>query len=78
MPRNGVAKGFKVHVGAVLRMPPPKEVGTLKSFMRSVQFYAKFLPPYLSTITEPLHKLTRKGHQWKWGREEHVQKLLKG
>ena len=51
-------------------MPPPTDIGTLISFMRSVQFYSKFLPPYLSTITESLHKLTSKGQQWKWSKEE--------
>ena len=46
-------------------------VATLpRSFMGSVKFYAKFLPSYLSTITETLHKLTRKGQQWKWDKEE--------
>ena len=68
MSKHGVAKGS--NVDAVLRMPLPTDVGTLGSFMGSVQFYSKFLPPYLSTITEPLHKLTTKGQQWKWGREE--------
>ena len=62
--KDGVAKGTKVD--AVLRMPPPTNVGTLRAFMGSVQFYAKFLPQYLSTITEPLHKLIRKGQQWNW------------
>ena len=66
--KDGVAKGFKVD--AVLRMPPPKELGTLRSFIGSVQFYSKFLPPNLSTIIEALHKLTRKGQQWNWGKEE--------
>ena len=51
-------------------MPPPKDVETLRSFMGSVQFYSMFLPPYLWTITKPLHKLTRKGQQWRWGKKE--------
>ena len=42
----------------------------LKSFLASVQFYSKFLPPYFSEITKPLYKLTCKGQQWKWGKEE--------
>ena len=63
MSKNGVAKGSKVD--AALRMPLPADIGTQRSFMRLVQIYAKFLPPYLSTMTEPLHKLTRKGQQWK-------------
>ena len=61
MSKDGVAKGSKVD--ATLRMPPPTDVGTLISFMGSVKFYAKFLPPYLSTITEPFPKLTRRGQQ---------------
>ena len=51
-------------------MPTPKNISTLKSFLASVQFYSKFLPPYFSEITEPLYKLIRKGQQWKWGEEE--------
>ena len=57
--KDGVAKESKVD--AVLRMPPPTDVETLRSFMGSVQVYTKFLPPYLSMIPEPLYKLTRKG-----------------
>ena len=66
--KDGVAKRSKVD--AVLRMPPPTDIGTLRSFMGSVQFNAKFLPPYLSKITEPLHKLAKKGQQWKWDKGE--------
>ena len=65
---RGIAKGSKVD--AILEMPTPKNISTLKSFLASVQFYSKFLPPYFSEITEPLYKLTRKGQQWKWGEEE--------
>ena len=65
---QGIAKGSKVD--AILEMPTPKNISTLKSFLASVQFYSKFLPPYFSEITEPLYKLTRKGQQWKWGEVE--------
>ncbi|KAL5491712.1 hypothetical protein EMCRGX_G017061 [Ephydatia muelleri] len=34
-----------------------------------IQFYGKFLPN-LATITEPLHRLTKKGISWSWGAEE--------
>ena len=64
--KDGVAKGSKVDV----RMPPPTDVGMLISFTGSVQLYAKFLLPYLSTITEPLHELTKKEKQWKWDKGE--------
>jgi len=64
---HGIAKGPKVD--AVQRMPRPHDVSTLKSFLGSVQFYAKFIPR-LSTITEPLHHLTKRDTPWKWGAEQ--------
>ena len=42
----------------------------LRSFLGSVQFYAKFLPPMFASVAEPLYRLTRKGHRWAWGSEE--------
>ena len=55
---------------AVQKMPPPTDVCSLKSFLGSVQFYAKFLPANLSTIAEPLYQLTRKDIPWKWEKEQ--------
>ena len=63
----GIAKGTKAD--AVLRMPSPTNVAALRSFFGSVQFYGKFLPNLSTTITEPLHKLTRKGETWNWSAE---------
>ncbi|XP_062521210.1 uncharacterized protein K02A2.6-like [Corticium candelabrum] len=60
---QGLAKGPKVD--AVMQMPPPKDVATLKSFLGSIQFYRKFLPN-LATAAEPLTRLTRKDVRWKW------------
>jgi transposase InsO family protein len=65
---QGIAKGPKVD--AVLKMPPPTDVSSLRSFLGSVQFYSKFLPN-LSTLTEPLIRLTRKDTPWTWGKEQH-------
>ena len=64
---QGISKEKKVD--AVCKMPRPHNLSTLKSFLGSVQFYGKFLPN-LSTITEPLHKLTRNGVEWKWKKKE--------
>lgn len=66
--REGVSKGSRVD--ALLKMPPPTNVSSLRSFLGSVQFYGKFLPPNLSTITEPLHRLTRKDEEWHWGTDQ--------
>ena len=64
---QGIAKGHKVD--AVVKMPPPTDVTSLRSFLGSVQFYNKFLPN-VATTTEPLYRLTKKEIQWKWGAEE--------
>lgn len=76
--REGIGKGSKVD--AVLKMPAPTDVPGLKAFMGSVQFYGKFLPN-LSTIAEPLHRLTQKNTPWQWGTEQqqafqHLKELL--
>ena len=64
---DGIAKGHKAD--AVAKMPPPTNVSTLRSFLGSVQFYGKFVPN-LSTLTEPLSRLTRKDTPWKWDTDE--------
>nr|KAG5699905.1 hypothetical protein BaRGS_018204 [Batillaria attramentaria] len=64
---EGISKGSKVE--AVLKMPPPTDVSSLKSFLGSVQFYGKFIPN-LATMAEPLYRLTKKANPWKWGEEE--------
>ena len=65
--QKGIAKGPKVD--AVLKMNPPTNVSSLKAFLGSVQFYAKFLPSDLATIAEPLYKLTKKTVKWEWQQE---------
>ena len=62
---EGIAKGPKVN--ELLNLPTPTDVSTLKSFLGSVQFYAKFLPSNLSTICEPLYRLTKKNTEFVWG-----------
>ena len=57
-------------VNALNEMPAPHDVSTLRSFLGSVQFYTKFLPPTFASVVEPLYRLTRKGHRWVWGSEE--------
>ena len=65
--QQGISKGHKVD--AVKMMPPPENVSSLRSFLGSVQFYSKFLPN-LASVTEPLHRLTKKGVPWTWGTEQ--------
>jgi len=65
---KGIHRGPKF--SALNEMPVPHDVSTLRSFLGSVQFYAKFLPPTFASVAEPLWRLTRKGHRWAWGSEE--------
>ena len=64
---EGISKGSKVE--AVLKMPPPTDVSSLKSFLGSVQFYGKFVPN-LASMAEPLSRLKKKARPWKWEDEE--------
>ena len=50
-------------------MPAPTNVFTLRSFLDSFQFYRKFIKD-LSTLTEPLYCLLKKGVPWRWGNQE--------
>ena len=67
---EGVAEGPKVD--AVRNMPPPTDVPTLRSFLGLVQFYAKFLPPGVTSVSELGYRLTRKEVPWRWGQQEVV------
>ena len=52
--------------GNVINMPEPTDLSTLQSFLGSVQFYSKFLPPGFSTTAAPLYRLLRDKVAWKW------------
>ena len=56
--KKGISKG-KRKIDAILDMPSPTNVTTLRSFLGSVQFYGKFIKE-LSTLTEPLYCLLKK------------------
>lgn len=61
---QGISKGSKVE--AVLNMPPPTDISTLRSFLGSIQFYGKFIQN-LASLTEPLNQLLKKETAWRWG-----------
>eukprot|EP00731_Ephydatia_muelleri_P014700 Em0008g420a len=65
--QKGTAKRSKVD--ALVQMPPPTNVSSLRSFLGSIQFYSKFLPN-LATVLAPLHQLTKKDSKWKWDSTE--------
>ena len=60
--------GLKVHpdeMRAILEMPRPTDVKSLRRFNGTVQYLAKFLP-CLSEISHPLRQLTMKNAEWTW------------
>ena len=65
--KEGISKGPKVD--AVTNMPNPKNMSELRAFLGQFQFYGKFLPN-LSTVLEPLYRLTKKDTPWCWGTKE--------
>ncbi|GFW47434.1 hypothetical protein TNCV_4537241 [Trichonephila clavipes] len=54
---------------AILRIPPPKNVKQLQSFLQTCSWYRKFIANF-SEIARPLSNLTKKKALWKWSEEE--------
>ena len=48
---------------------PPTDVSEVRSFMGLVQYCSRFISN-LSSISEPIQQLTRKGVQFHWGDEQ--------
>lgn len=53
---------------AILKVPIPKNVSELKSFLGLVNYYGKFIP-HLSTRIAPLNNLLKKGVNFFWNKE---------
>ncbi|GFW24739.1 retrovirus-related Pol polyprotein from transposon 17.6 [Trichonephila clavipes] len=51
------------------RIPPPKNVKQLQSFLKICSWYRKFIANF-SEIARPLSNLTKKKAFWKWSEEE--------
>jgi hypothetical protein len=56
----------KVH--AIQSWPTPSKVTQVRSFLRLVGFYRRFVKD--STIAAPLHELTKKGVSFHWGQPQ--------
>ena len=70
-----VIKNGEVHVDptklkVVHDWEPPKSVKAVQSFIGFCNFYWKFIPNS-STLSQPLHDLTRKGVPFNWKREKY-------
>lgn len=55
-------------VNAIVNAPRPNDVAELRSFLKLVGYYAKFLPHYAG-IVEPLRKLLRQGVRFSWNED---------
>lgn len=56
-------------LSAILRIQPPIDVSTLRSFLGLVRFYDKFISG-LATVAAPLHQLLKKDSKWQWTSSE--------
>ena len=55
-------------VQAILDAPAPCNIHALCSFLRLLNYYAKFLPNVSSTLY-PLHNLLKEGQPWLWTKD---------
>ena len=58
-----------VKVEAILKIPSPTDTTSLRSFLRLVNSYRRFIP-HFSTIAKPLNTLLQKDQSYTWGHEQ--------
>ncbi|KAA3671050.1 uncharacterized protein DEA37_0005807 [Paragonimus westermani] len=68
------------NIQAVIEMPPPSDVPTLRSFLGLVSHYSAFMPA-MHRVRAPLNRLLTKDVSWNWSTEcqnsfEEVKKML--
>ena len=66
---NGGLKPDPEKIRAVQEMQPPQHTQELKSFLRSIQYLAKFMPNMASECA-PLRELIEKQVDWHWDQEQ--------
>lgn len=66
----------KERIEALMKLPTPRTVAEVRSFLGSINYYEKFIPG-LQSKCAPLHQLTKKGEKWNWTKshEELIQQL---
>ena len=55
----------KAKVEAILKIPPPTDMTSLRSFLGLVNYYRRFIPNF-STIAKPLNTLLQKDQKYLW------------
>ena len=68
--RTGI-ESSEEKVAAIRQAGPPQNVSEARSFLGLAQFVSKFVPD-LSSIAEPVQRLTHKNAEFKWGKEQQV------
>ena len=58
-------------IDAIIKLDPPTDVSSVRSFLGMTNFCARYLPNY-ATLSEPLRRLTRKGEPWHWTSEQEL------
>ena len=56
-------------VAAILQMPNPTDVEAVRRLQGMITYLAKFLPQ-LSSVMEPIRRLTRQDCEWEWAQEQ--------
>ena len=68
---KGQVKMDPIKVKGITEWPTPTNVSELRSFLGFGNYYKDFIPAY-SSITRPLHDLTKKSVQWLWDKPQHT------
>lgn len=66
------SKGLEVDpdkTAAIQKMPAPKTVKQIQSFLQTCSWYRRFIPNF-SEVARPLSNLTKKKVSWEWGKEQ--------
>ena len=66
--KDGV-RPMRENVEAVTQAPEPRNISELRSYLGMLNYYQSYLPD-LSSVSEPMHRLLRKGAAWKWGADQ--------
>ncbi len=66
---KGVTRMDPVKIVGVDMWPVPKNATEVRKVLGFFNFYHPFIQDF-AFIARPLHKLTRKDHEWRWGTEE--------
>jgi hypothetical protein len=68
---NGTVSTQRGKVDAILKMPSPKNLKELESWLGMTVYYQRMIKDY-ARLAQPLNKLKRKGAIFEWGQEQQL------